>query len=1520
MHPLIHDPKTTIIRRAAGDELTLMGPRWVGKILRCTDEVVLRHVHVDGVKPWQDFDWLDARMRARFDLPDARWLLAVREFTPGVALADCEIDDPTDVATRLALRIRDLHECGVPHGDLQPGNVVLHGSQVWLIDLAPTLTRPGDAGHVAGSAPLMAPELWEGASPSAAADVYALSCLIGWLHSGTFPHDGNSLAEFAQVHRAGTFALPAMPASLDGVVRRGLSFDPAERPAVQAFVDALRAEGGTSQTPALVARRLPTVDFAALVDALDRPGARVRLAGSAHSGRTFAARDAQAALAGRGRRVVFLRTKDLDASDPWAAVRAILGLLATGLEEAELPTLGAGDRAWAFDRLTQAVCGQLTRSTTIVWDDFSHVGPDTRAWFDHFVATVNEHGIDVSTLVCTETDDSAGGVTVELGCPSVEDWDGWRAETLRAEVRAVSAARWENLVLAHGTRVGELLRALDAELGLQRATRSRQMRAIDTGALQSLRAGWRERVARLSQQCAFSEVARTCATLYTSLSARNTLDTDTAHDLLIAWTDAVVNGGPGGDDSIAEDLRTALREHIQTQPQVAVLMARVCNALGLHAEGLHALDEVDGVPDSELGAEMGGWRAQLHLSLGQFDQALTAARAGLAFNPSGAARTHLNVMAAAPLALRGDPDGLERLAEIAPAVESDDAAPAILRARLHAYRAIGLTRTGALDAATDAYLRALEHIEAAGLAAELPTYLLNVGTAYHRQGRLGLAREYYVRGIRSSQSSTRASTRALLHANQANVDVALGRFGEARESVARALALAQQHDLRSIEAMCRSVAADVYLASGDAQAAATAYESILDDDDRLGLKPNQRTEVLLALAEAALHSGLKTSAVGHLDAARRNIETAGLADLEDHHGILRARLRWIEGGTVGVMGGVELFRRHLLAAAKAGNHRLVLRQAPHLLRVLTKEGLTDLEREVAETVDTARNAVAMGLGRELRREFFANLPESRRPSEPPLQVDVASRAPDTVSVEPFYRMLSLNEIILQARELSHMLPDALEIAMSLSHAERGFILLRDTNTGRFGDYHVEASRDVDGAEIPSPHLELSLTIAEEAARTGRTVVTLNARDDDRFSSALSVVDLDLTSVLCVPIRDASGVLGALYLDHRFHPGVFGAEVPRMMEAFGHQLALAITNARRVTELESARAQLSDLLQERDAMLHGLQARVTALTDEMQRRDVDGTLRGVFPEIAFGSRAMERVLDNVRRVARGDIPVVVTGESGVGKELIARAIHSASPRSGAPFVAVNCGAISETLFESEMFGHIKGAFTGADYERQGLFSTADGGTIFLDEIGEMPLSMQVKLLRVLQERQIRRVGESAPRAVNIRIVAATNRSLLDMVQDGTFRQDLYYRLAAFVIEVPALRDRREDIPLIAQSLLARVSEESDRQLRLTAAAARLLARCEWAGNVRELENTLRTASVMAESEEITDADIAPFVRLAGEGANTARTAPRKGRRAKATRADVVDALRRASDDRVKAAQLLGVSERTLYRYLSRWALH
>ena len=302
-------------------------------------------------------------------------------------------------------------------------------------------------------------------------------------------------------------------------------------------------------------------------------------------------------------------------------------------------------------------------------------------------------------------------------------------------------------------------------------------------------------------------------------------------------------------------------------------------------------------------------------------------------------------------------------------------------------------------------------------------------------------------------------------------------------------------------------------------------------------------------------------------------------------------------------------------------------------------------------------------------------------------------------------------------------------------------------------------------------------------------------------------------------------------------------------------------------------------------------------------------------IVAQSAGMQRVLDLARRVAKVDSTVLVTGESGVGKERIARLIHDESPRTAGPFVAINCGAVPEALLESELFGHAKGAFTGASQDRQGLFEAANGGTLFLDEIGEVPPLMQVKLLRVLQEREVRRVGENKNRKVDVRVIAATNRDLAAEINAARFRQDLYYRLRVVELRIPPLRERRDDILPLARVFLAEAGARVGRRVTgFSPRAANQLARYGWPGNVRELENAIERAVVLARGSRIDEADLPEEIGLALPGAY----APGDVRALDEVERDYILAVVRANDgNKTQAAEQLKIGTATLYRKLKQY---
>ncbi|MDF1564924.1 MAG: sigma-54 dependent transcriptional regulator [Deltaproteobacteria bacterium] len=305
------------------------------------------------------------------------------------------------------------------------------------------------------------------------------------------------------------------------------------------------------------------------------------------------------------------------------------------------------------------------------------------------------------------------------------------------------------------------------------------------------------------------------------------------------------------------------------------------------------------------------------------------------------------------------------------------------------------------------------------------------------------------------------------------------------------------------------------------------------------------------------------------------------------------------------------------------------------------------------------------------------------------------------------------------------------------------------------------------------------------------------------------------------------------------------------------------------------------------------------------------------ELVGHSPAMQPIYSFIEKVAPTRSTILITGESGTGKELVARAIHARSSRAGAPFVAINCGAIPEGLIESELFGHVKGAFTGAHQDKQGIFEAGSGGTLFLDEIGDLALAMQVKLLRVLQEHKIKRVGDAREIEVDVRLVAATNRELSEDVEAGTFREDIYYRLNVLHVEVPPLRERREDIPVLAELFLARHTG-ADRKLTLSRPLLARLLDYRFPGNVRELENLMERAATLADGDEVTpDTLPAQVLQAAGRALGAVDKLPEEGMDLQA-HLDAIElrllqeALERCGGKKKAAAALLGLTFRS-FRY-------
>jgi transcriptional regulator with PAS, ATPase and Fis domain len=369
--------------------------------------------------------------------------------------------------------------------------------------------------------------------------------------------------------------------------------------------------------------------------------------------------------------------------------------------------------------------------------------------------------------------------------------------------------------------------------------------------------------------------------------------------------------------------------------------------------------------------------------------------------------------------------------------------------------------------------------------------------------------------------------------------------------------------------------------------------------------------------------------------------------------------------------------------------------------------------------------------------------------------------------------------------------------------------------------------------------------------------------------------------MCVPLLDRSQLLGLLYLGNDNVANLFDASDLAVLTVFAAQASLLIQNAR---------------------LVHGLQLGNRLLLEQVERMRLG--------ELIGSSAPMQDVFKKITRVATADVGVLITGETGTGKELVAREIHARSARAKGPFVPINCGAIPENLLESELFGHARGAFTGAVASRTGKFQAASGGTLFLDEIGEMPLPLQVKILRALQERTVVRVGETRPEPVDLRIVAATHRVLEDEIRHGRFREDLYYRLNVVHLHLPPLRDRGDDVGVLARYLVSRLAPDyggPGKGLGPSALAA--IRKHSWPGNIRELENRIKKALVLSDEALLTADDL-------GLAAETAAILPLAEARERWQREYINHVLDLNAGNRTKTARDLGVDPRTIFRHLEK----
>ncbi len=497
-----------------------------------------------------------------------------------------------------------------------------------------------------------------------------------------------------------------------------------------------------------------------------------------------------------------------------------------------------------------------------------------------------------------------------------------------------------------------------------------------------------------------------------------------------------------------------------------------------------------------------------------------------------------------------------------------------------------------------------------------------------------------------------------------------------------------------------------------------------------------------------------------------------------------------------------------------------------------------------------------------------------------LSFPIASSAPDddgTQALDILNQLQTFSQKLLAHSNLSDILEELMDAVVELSGASKGFLVLFED-----GNPSVKVARNIQKENVTNAVAQLSDSIVAEVVETKKPLIVSDAMHDTAFSTAESVINLRLSSVMCVPLLDRGRLLGLIYVGNDDITGLFEMRTLDVLVVFASQASILVQNALLVDDLRLKNISLSEEL-------------------DKQR----------FGEIVGSSASMKEVFRKVSKVASADVSVLISGETGTGKELIANEIHRRSPRAKGPFVTVNCGAVPENLMESEFFGHMRGAFTGAVATREGKFQAAHKGTLFLDEIGEMPLSLQVKLLRVLQEHQVVKVGATKSETIDIRVVAATNRQLEAEVQAGRFREDLYYRLNVVHLDLPALRDRGDDVILLARYMLQSYVKKYDAKVKgFTPGAVAAIKKHTWQGNVRELENRIKKAVILCDGTMIGPSDLDLTQENLPEILSLAEA------KEQFQREYVMQVLERNNGNRTKTARDLDVDPRTVFRYLEK----
>jgi Nif-specific regulatory protein len=785
-------------------------------------------------------------------------------------------------------------------------------------------------------------------------------------------------------------------------------------------------------------------------------------------------------------------------------------------------------------------------------------------------------------------------------------------------------------------------------------------------------------------------------------------------------------------------------------------------------------------------------------------------------------------------------------------------------------------------AALEPLTRSLEIKRRLGARGNEALALLNLGEVEEVLGNWQRAERHYARALKLLERSPEGAERFAALAQLASLDRKRGRAADAERQARAALAGAERLGDRDLLAHCYH---QLGLIEKDRESWETAAEHLgkaLELVEATGTR-QALARVHISLADLALRRTQIEHAAHHAAEARRRVEALG-------DRLARGKLLAVEARLAGLRDDVDGCERLFAEGVRLFEE---LETPYEYARSLYEWGLrtwnldTALERLGRALVAFER----LGAENEARRTSGAveRIREHQR-----------SRA-GRAGADTLYEVV---KVINSSLDLQQVLDRTMDLVLERLGAERGMIALLEPITR---ELELAVVRNL-GQDDQAEGRKLSESVVRKVIDSREPILAADAMADQRFAGAESIVARHIVSILCVPLAIRDRLAGAIYVDHRRSSHLFGERDLQFLVAFADQAAIAIENARLYGEIDAARVRLKE-------------------ENESLRREILSSHH--LGSLIGKSRAIAELKTMLERVAQSPSTVLIRGESGTGKGLVARIIHTVSPRRQGPFVAFNCAALPETLIESELFGHEKGAFTGAAGQKPGRFELAHHGTIFIDEIGKVSRAMQAKLLRVVEDKEFERVGGTRTLKADVRIIAATNLDLEQAIHSNEFREDLYYRLNIIPIVLPPLRERREDVPYLVQHFLTKISRDMGLvRKELDPAVLDLFYAYRWPGNVRELEAAIHRALVLAASDRLEVADFHWIAVQAGAAPAPPESAPPAIQLAQGGYAAAVDRYDRQlvtaalaqSDGKIReTARLLGIARNTLKAKMKKFGL-